>query len=121
MNNDGILEYKRELSIQGTPVTLFLQDHWNGIEVRMSIQFPSFAANISVYAGNTQVHSPADALKIMNAVTESHLAKRVKAAKKEFEEPLRDVSEDMGDYLLYAPCQTPLEGTAQRQQDVMTA
>jgi len=89
--------------MQGMPVTLFLQDHWNGIELRMSIQFAEFNANIPVYEGVTQVHAPADALKLLNAVPESFLEKRALCAKKEFEKPLREVDQDMGEYLLYAP------------------
>ncbi|WP_143154866.1 hypothetical protein ACQ0P8_16200 (plasmid) [Halodesulfovibrio aestuarii] len=70
----------------------------------MRLESHGFVAVIPVYAGATQTHSAADALKLLNALPEKLLEARVSYAKKEFNEPLRNVSPELGDYIHCAPC-----------------
>ena len=85
-------------------VTVFQQKRLCGIELRMNIEFPDFIAVIPVYAGATQTHSAADALKLIDALPIMLLERRVAHARKEFNEPLRNVSPELGDYIHCAPC-----------------
>lgn len=98
MNNRSGLEYKKAFSIQGIQVVVFPLKRSCGVELRMSINFPDFDATIPVYAGATQTHTAADAIKLINALPESFLESRVSHARKEFREPLRNTAQAPYDY-----------------------